>query len=205
MSVKIPNGGPRPVLLSNLSAEVGRKMTHLQGTRGVILALALLTAFPCVAQNRVSLDVGPVTVWLGMLKSDAIKKYSEAGYKVLDNGDALMLSSNGNVTLLIFQHNSLIFASRDWSVGESPDEAQAVIGAVSALAEKTKTNACTVSHDPLSEPGISVDRVFIQCGHTVRPDGTLVIERSVMITVNSSGGKRSLGVVESIGENSASH
>ncbi len=181
-------------------------MAHLERTRGVILALALLIAFPCVAQNRVSLDVASVTVWLGMPKSDAMKKFSEAGYKVVDNGDAIMVSSPGDVHFLTFRHGALIFANRDWYINEYIDEAQAVMGALSALAEKTKTNACTVSHDPISEPGISADRIFISCGHTIRTDGTLAIERSVTISVvNGSGGKRTLGVVESIGENTALH
>ena len=80
------------------------------------------------------------------------------------------------------------------------------MGALSALAEKTKTNACTVLHDPISEPGISADRIFISCGHTIRTDGTLAIERSVTISVvNGSGGKRTLSVVESIGESTALH
>lgn len=192
--------------LSTLSAEVGRKMAHLERTRGVILALALLIAFPCVAQNRVSLDVASVTVWLGMPKSDAMKKFSEAGYKVVDNGDAIMVSSPGDVHFLTFRHGALIFANRDWYINEYIDEAQAVMGALSALAEKTKTNACTVSHDPISEPGISIDRIFISCGHTIRTDGTLAIERSVTISVvNGSGRTRTLGVVESIGENTTLH
>jgi hypothetical protein len=188
-----------------LLRDIGPKMTRLQRPLGVILALTVLTAFPCVAQNRVSLDVGSVTVWLGMPKSDAMKKFSEAGFKVVDSGDGLMVSSPGNVHFLTFRHNSLIFANRDWYVSGSTDEAQAVMGALSALAAKTKTNACTVSHDPISEPGISVDRIFISCGQTFRTDGTLVVERSVMISVSGFGGKRTVGVVESIGESTAMH
>ena len=64
----------------------------------------------------------------------------------------------------------------------------------------------SVSHDPISEPGISIDRIFISCGHIIRTDGTLAIERSVTISVvNGSDGKRTLGVGESIGESTALH
>lgn len=178
-------------------------MSHLQ--RMLVYILALLTAFSCMAQNRVSLDVGSVTVWLGMPRSDAMKKLSEAGYKVIGDGDSLTVSSSGNVQFLTFRNGGLIFANRVWGTSEYVDEAGAVMGALSALAEKTKTNACTVSHDPVSEPGISVGRIFINCGHIIRTDGILAVERSVMISVNGSGEKRTLGMTESIGQNTALH
>lgn len=189
-----------PVPLSTLSAEVGRKMAHLQRTCGVILALAMLTAFPCAAQNRVSLDVGSVTVWLGMPRTEVLTRLTAAGYKITDVGNNwTIVDSFGSMHDLRFRDGKVIYADREWYVSKDTDEAEAVIGALGTLAEKSKTNPCAVSHEPLAEPTISADRVFVSCGRTIRANGELAIERSVLISQAVVAGKKILSISERIG------
>jgi hypothetical protein len=49
--------------------------------------IAVLFALPCFAQSpgkqRTSLDIGGVTVWLGMPRQEVVEKCASAGYKQL--------------------------------------------------------------------------------------------------------------------------
>ncbi|HEY5175841.1 MAG TPA: hypothetical protein VII95_09795 [Terriglobales bacterium] len=175
-------------------------MIHLQRTCAVVFALTMLIALPSVGQNTVTLDIGSVTVWLGMPKTDVLRKLAGTAYKVTDLGDWILVDSYSSVHDLRFRDRKMIYADREWYMSNETDEAGAVIGALGALAQKSNGSACVVTHDPVAKPTISLDRIFVLCGRTIRSDGTVTVERSVVIALGVISGKKSLNVTERIGE-----
>lgn len=118
-------------------------------------------------QNRVSLQLGTVTVWLGMSRSEFMAAAKGAGYEVnarsgLDNEVLMTRESGREITQLypISFNNAgfLRYASREWpDTNQSPYEA--MLGALKTV----DGQHCTVSHQPLNTPQQNLDRVFIYC------------------------------------------
>jgi hypothetical protein len=131
----------------------------------LIFSLCASTVFAQVG-NRVSLELGTVTVWLGMDKA-AVKQQVEASGMNFDQ-------SNPNIVLvadvqakrvftLKFEHDKLVYADRNWL----SDEAKAlpsVMDALTALIDKGATS-CTITDVPVSSPDTKMNRVFINCGN----------------------------------------
>ncbi len=154
--------------------------------------LPIQTGQPYSAQRheRVSLEIGAVTVWLGMSKEQALKKFADVGQEVVDTGDGVLVKVGGDSHDLRFKNGRLVYADREWYTGDKPDESDAVLGALRALAEKSEENGkCSVIYSPLSQPNWSAERVFVWCGN-----------RSVLIIKSKYQDRRSLGVTERIGD-----
>lgn len=139
------------------------------------VALAAMVLFVClVASNtqattsRVELELGSVTVWLGMPKALAEKQLTEAGYRLRSGAGTDSMTwqagsdNEGRYYTLEFGEGKLSYADREWwKKGENPFEA--VLAALGALAEKT-TTPCFITRRPLNEPDLEVDRIVIDCG-----------------------------------------
>jgi hypothetical protein len=155
----------------------------------VLLFLAGVPSISAQTRPRVELKLGAVTVWLGMPKELALKQMAEAGYRLLTPPAADSQLWNGGTDKdpheypMEFSSGKLTWAEVEWWTEEDP--LQAVLDALSQLAEKA-TAPCSVVHQPLTEPGLHIDRVFIVCG-----------SRSVRLTHSKS--RKSIGVTEMIG------
>jgi hypothetical protein len=148
----------------------------------VIRAAVLLLAVQSFAQrNDVSLDLGPVTVRLGMPKREVLQKFSDAGYKVLDidskdengplvDGKRLFVTNKTPFPIqeswqnsydISFTAGRLSYAERSWF--NEKDLLSSVIEAVGSLTGQG-SRSCSVTYSPISHPGSSARRVFIECG-----------------------------------------
>ena len=116
-------------------------------------------------KERVSLDVGVVSVWLGMPKDQALKKFSEVGYKAspLRKDGSMFVDMGGHYSELIFKSDRLVYAHVDW-YQSGRTEVDAVLGALGALADEKKNETCDVTNEPLSSPDMSGSRVLVSCG-----------------------------------------
>ena len=140
--------------------------------------LSILT-FPLTAQSgpnptrapqeaqKVGMEIGSVSVWLGMSKSEVVRRVSDAGYKSqVDDSNVIIVGSNksqsGVLGTTSFRSGMLIFASRSWFQSGSNLMA-AVIGALSALASQG-SDRCSISSWPVKKPDFTSDNVGIYCG-----------------------------------------
>ncbi len=113
---------------------------------------------------RVSVDLGSVTVWLGMPQTDALAQFRSAGYKVLGDGTTARtdVQDGNHVYSIWFQGGRVICAEREW-YSSGRDEMDAVLGALAAMASHG-ARSCSVMHDTIDEPEQSAARVLIECG-----------------------------------------
>ncbi len=122
-----------------------------------------LGAVPAFAQT---LDLGSVTVSLGMTRQQTLSLFSGVRYTVLDpTTTKLMLITDSDYKhtyLVQFTNGRLTYASRSWA-STYENGLEDAIKALSALAQKSAT-LCSVSHEPLSEPDSAADRLFVKCG-----------------------------------------
>ena len=162
----------------------------------LVFALSILFALPTNTgqapqrHERVTLEVGTVTVWLGMTKEEATKKFSGAGYVVTNDGDKLLLRNGGDAHIIWFRDDGrLAFANQGWNTTDKSDLLDAVMGALGSLAEKVGSHPCSVIHSPISSPDSSSNRVFISCG-----------ERSVLFAKGTIVGQPFVEISERIGD-----
>jgi hypothetical protein len=164
----------------------------------LVLILLLVFALPANPNqsiregDRISLEVGTVTVWLGMTKEEAAKKFSNAGYTVTAFSDGLLLDRAGSAHdahIIRFKNGRLCYADQEWLTGNNTDPLDAVLGALGALAEKVGDQPCSVIHSPLFSPNATSNRVFISCG-----------QHSVFIAKGTFMGKPFAGVDVRIGD-----
>jgi hypothetical protein len=152
---------------------------------------------PVVAQapighSKVSLELGSVTVWLGMSQTDALLQFQSAGYKVSANGTTAKTSveDENRVYSIWFKGGKVVCAEREW-YSSGRDEIDAVLSALAAVASHG-TSSCSILHDTINEPEQSAERVLIDCG-----------ERSVYLAkgkITSSTEIQYVSVVERIGQ-----
>lgn len=136
----------------------------------VVAVVCLSLPFRGLAQSpgeKVELELGNVTVWLGVPQQEALSKFATAGYRVhpASGSDDLTVVLNGNgehVYNVKFSEGRLTLADRSW-MGKGVNNIEAVIGALGALAQHGSVR-CEVIHDPIAEPGSSWDRIFVSCG-----------------------------------------
>lgn len=156
-----------------------------------LFALSIQSGQVRPASNaRVSLDLGSVTVWLGMSKDEAVKRFADAGYRFTDevNGTSAVLNDKQGY-FLAFRNSRLTWAEVSWFEGNS-GEAEAIMGALGSLADKVSSPSCRVTHKPYSNPDTTMNRVSVSCG-----------ERAVVIAKGKfSGSPNVLFVTEQIGE-----
>ena len=143
----------------------------------------------CFAQNDASLKLGGVTLWLGMSKQEAVKRFSESSYKVLETKELqpVVDQANNAVGLVTFTSGHLSYAERSWGTCEE-DCLETVLAALGSLASGTEIERCTLGKDTtLQQPGTKTDRVSIVCG-----------QRGVLMLKGKLSGTRVADVVEFI-------
>jgi hypothetical protein len=159
---------PRPHHWNRQKASGTAKSETLKGTvvKSVLLIFSLCasTVFAQVG-NRVSLELGTVTVWLGMDKA-AVKQQMEADGMIFEQSNPtnviVLDTHNQHIFTLQFEHDKLAYAERNWLRDESK-ALPSVMDALAALIDQGATN-CTIAHDPITSPDGKLNRVFINCG-----------------------------------------
>jgi hypothetical protein len=117
---------------------------------------------------KTSLELGSLTVWLGMPKQEVVKQCARAGYSVSNGlGDELEIRDSEKLTIdshifrVIFKNDRVTYASRNWySSKRKPFDA--VLGALEQL--EGARGGCSVAHDQDKSPDGTSDLVFITCG-----------------------------------------
>jgi hypothetical protein len=137
-----------------------------------LILVALITLFSPLMQGqskRVTLDLGTVTVWIGMPKQEAFSKLATAGYKLMTTSDEdtadgkiIAVLSGDELYSIAFTAGRLSFADRDW-YNKNTSVADAVIDSLRTVAGPSGAT-CKVIPDTLSNPESSLKRVFVQCG-----------------------------------------
>lgn len=154
----------------------------------VLLIFTALTTAAAQTGQRVTLELGNVTVWLGMPKVDVLSACAAAGYTAIENKDDGSINiltgttKAGRLYSVRFTAGRVSYAGRSWS-SNGKDELDAVLGALATLDGKN----CTVSHEPTNEPDTQLNRVLIVCG-----------SRSVLIVTGKISGIAVADVFERI-------
>lgn len=157
----------------------------------LLSALFVLTLTPLGVpppQKDVSLELGPIKVWLGMSKADVLKASAAAGYGTMEDKDAniIYLVTKGKADLrsyaVAFKAERLSFASRSWYSGG--DAFDAILGVTATFDGQN----CGVSNQPVNTPDVKANRVLISCG-----------SRSVMILKGTARDEHIADVIERIG------
>ena len=85
----------------------------------LFLVLSILFALPTNTgqapqrHERVSLEVGSITVWLGMTKEEATKRFSNAGYEVTVAGDQLLMRKGSDGRVVWFKDGRLFLPTKN--------------------------------------------------------------------------------------------
>jgi hypothetical protein len=141
----------------------------------LLVLIAVFEMIPLCAQSaKTALDIGGVTVWLGMSKKELLARCSAAGLYILkpEGNDFVIFESaeawksmqaGGPVKApyyVVTKNEAVVFATREWRSSEA-DDADAVLGALQSLGNRTD---CTISHERERTPERDYDKVFIRCG-----------------------------------------
>ena len=132
----------------------------------ILLLLTLCTSAAFAqAGDRVSLELGTVTVWLGMDKAAVKQQVESSGMNFDQSNPKIVIVADiqtKRIFTLLFVHDKLVYADRNWLLDESK-ALPSVMDAVTALIDQGATN-CTISHAPITSPDAKMNRVFIKCG-----------------------------------------
>jgi hypothetical protein len=133
------------------------------------------------------LEIGGITVRLGMGQEQTLSKFSGMSYKLEQpEPDNWVLSSGGIRGQVIFRSGVLVFASRDW-LTRSDEELESVSAALVSLTQRGGPS-CTLSSHPFSAPATNVQWVHISCG-----------KRTLKLGVGRAQGSPVRSLTESIG------
>jgi len=159
--------------------------------KGNYCLLAVLTATLGFAQTprvtKVDMQIGALTVWLGMPKGDALALFKAQGYKQTDMGDQTYYEiRDGTLSTIGFKGDRLSYATRSWRSKENDDLAS-VIAVLTELSSKHQEQ-CTLRADTLREPDMNSERLFVDCGR-----------RGVLIAKGTIAGTKFAEVMEYIG------
>jgi hypothetical protein len=140
--------------------------------KALTICAALLLSIPNISgaasptnlKPAVSLQLGSVTVWLGMPEAQALTELRRAGLQVVSkaNEGKTIFTDGHSFYSVAFKGDSVVYADREWLLSQK-DEISAVLGALSTIAPRGAT-PCTVHHAQVSNPALQADRVFVHCG-----------------------------------------
>jgi hypothetical protein len=135
----------------------------------VLFACIVILTIQSLAQSKTaptSLDIGTVTVSLGMTRQEVVNRCAAAGYTQLASEKESILFQNEKHTYTVqFHDNRVVYADRDWYSSQSEMDAfQTTITALGSLLDRNNSSdLCVITHDPISEPDKKIDRIFISC------------------------------------------
>jgi hypothetical protein len=143
-------------------------------------------------QQMVSLDLGTMTVWLGMSKAQLLASCVKSGYRPISSDDPEELyvaDQVGEITRQVFAvrflNGKLSYANRTW-LTKSGSVDDAVIGAFATFNGKT---GCSIAHAFENGPDRHIERVVVTCG-----------SRSVLVSKGEALGMNETEVLEEIGQ-----
>ena len=145
-----------------------REKTSMKNLTAILLLyFATLNGSSFQMSEQPSLRVGLIKIWLGMSKTEFQRAVSTAGYVANEvGGSTAVIDDQENPTLSFtvrFKAGRISYASRPWRT-KSKDDFEAIIGALTTLDGKT----CVISHRPVNEPNVNLDRILVDCGvHSV--------------------------------------
>ncbi len=158
----------RPVRY-HLSAMKSRKIAVLK----LSLSLSLLLSFvvlPTLAQSapaakpKVTMELGPVTVWLGEPKEQVMADLAHTKSKVTTDKSTLVITFGDRLFYVDFKDNRVAYASRP-STSKSKNATDALFDAVKELNDKGE-QSCRVFREDRDAPDDSdarVKQIFIIC------------------------------------------
>ncbi len=128
--------------------------------------------------NRVSLQLGTVTVWLGEDKATAKQQIEAAGlhFNSFASSGQVGVSDANNVYNLHFDNGKLVYADRTWLPDDGSNALPSVMDAFTSLIDQG-ANSCRIEHLPITSPDKKLDRVIIECGQR----GILLTYGTVMV------------------------
>jgi hypothetical protein len=163
-------------------------MRHLM--RIVVIGISSVTAFAQSVPPKVSIELGSVTVSLGMPRQEVVKRCASLGFKAIDAPNGITFLSGDDMYKVEFRNDRLIYASREWFFAKGElDAFQSTMAALGVGADSDPSITCTISHQPLTTPEMQINRVFIVCGN-----------RSYLLIDGQMNGDKIHGVTESIGK-----
>jgi precorrin-6B methylase 2 len=100
-----------------------------------------------------------------MPEADARQELRRANLAALkdQDGQVILYNSAAGSGTVTFTKGRLTSASRDWSVDKASSQIATIIMAFQALAARESEN-CSIQSDPIHEPKMNLERVFIKCG-----------------------------------------
>jgi len=142
----------------------GSPVLHL--ARVVIVGLLSLSSLAQPALQKVSLEIGGATVWLGMPRQEVINRCTSAGLKQMTaDRNSILFKSGGDFYSVQFKNGRLVFATRDWLPSKAGlDALQTTMVALASISESDSVSACTISHHQINNPATQANQVFIACG-----------------------------------------
>ena len=151
------------------------------------LCIADCLATAPVVRERIR-DIGGATVWLGMPRQEFDSLISSAGMKPLAGSADDVVFSDGS--FVPFHNGKLQLASREWYfLNGRLDAFESTLAAIGSVADTYGLSHCSISHDPIADPKMQSDRVFILCG-----------QRSFLLGETRAGTRTAYSVAERIGE-----
>lgn len=166
---------------------LSKKPPHSSGSYDV-------DAVPTMEQP--SLQVGPVTVRLGMTMGELEAKLSGAEL-VKAQEDMWLIGYKGEQPVagnVLFKNGVVVVATRSWLTGGS-DVAQAVLGAIDSFTQEGLRD-CTIASGVVSLPTARTQTAKIQCGVK-----WIMISKGKFESIGKSAGFESEDVDEGIGSN----
>jgi hypothetical protein len=145
------------------------------------------------SDRRVSLQLGTVTVWLGMDRVEVKRRVETFGmyFPKQPNPEKIVVVADlkeETSYALMFRDEKLSYATRNWPYDKS-NSLPTVMDALASLVDEGATK-CIIEHAPLSSPGTKMDRVFINCG-----------ERGLLLSYGTINGLTDKSITETIGNN----
>jgi hypothetical protein len=147
-------------------------MNLREGTRRLVLigivcaSGALMTTYAQSAAGnaKVSLNLGSVTVWLGMPQSEVLLQFQSAGYRVTGEGNTRTVAIGDSPAMIGFQDGRLKYATMEWyTYTPGQDEMDVVIRALTDLASHGGA-PCSIVPDRMNTPDGSANMIFVDCG-----------------------------------------
>jgi hypothetical protein len=146
--------------------------------KALLLIVLCCAAAPAQTGDRISIELGTATVWLGMDRAAAKQQIEAAGMTFDESanskGQVLAINAQSKRAFTLkFQDNRLVFAEREW-LSNGSGGLPSVVDALAALADQGAVR-CSILHAPVSDPDTKMDRIVIECG-----------QRGVILTVGSA-------------------
>lgn len=164
------------------------------GIAYALSSLPMVEAQAVINHPRISIDLGSVTVWLGMSQTDALLRFQNAGFKILGDGstERTNVQDGIHVYSIWFKNGKLVCAEREW-YSSGKDEMDAVLGALAAISSHG-ASSCSIIHDTINEPQHSGEGIIIDCGQRS------LLLRKGKIDLSNDDGMKYVDVLERIGQ-----